>query len=95
MENQPQNIQVKIDDATLKGSYANGMQVLHTQEEFVLDFMNLFPPNNIVSARVIVSPGHLKRMILALEENLKNYEKNFGQIKIAQAPPSQIGFKAE
>jgi hypothetical protein len=51
-------IQVKMDDATLRGVYANMMQVAHNQEEFVLDFMNVLPPTGVVNARIIVSPGH-------------------------------------
>ncbi|HAZ16982.1 MAG: hypothetical protein A3H59_00035 [Candidatus Jacksonbacteria bacterium RIFCSPLOWO2_02_FULL_43_9] len=96
MENQ-QQIQIKITDDTLKGVYANSMQVAHTQEEFMIDFMNLFPPQGIVNARVILSPGHLKRMIAALQDNLKKYEQQFGEVTVAQQPAgeSEIGFKAE
>lgn len=88
---QSQQIQVKIADEILKGTYANMMQVLHTKEEFVVDFMNLFPPHGIVSSRVIISPGHMKRIVAALQENLKNYENAFGQIQPAEEP--KIGFK--
>lgn len=90
-QQQNQQIQVKISDDILKGTYANMMQVMHTKEEFVLDFMNLLPPNGIVSSRVIISPGHMKRIIAALSENMKNYEKAFGSITAAEEP--KIGFK--
>ena len=93
--NQQQQIQVKMPDDMLKGVYANMMQVMHTQEEFVLDFMDIFPPNGIVASRVILSPGHLKRMVAALQENLQKYEQSFGTVKQADAPSSRIGFKAE
>ncbi len=96
MENQ-QQIQVKINDDVLKGVYANSMQVAHTQEEFMIDFMNLFPPQGMVNARVILSPGHLKRMIAALQDNLKKYEQQYGEVTVAQQPAgeNEIGFKAE
>lgn len=74
-------MQVKIPDDVLKGVYANMVQVGHGPEEFVLDFMNLFPPSGIVSARVILSPGHMKRVVVAMQENLKKYEEQFGAIK--------------
>jgi hypothetical protein len=61
------------------------MMISHTREEFVLDFINLFPPEGIVNARVIVSPGHLKRMIRALADNLGRYERRFGTV--IEAPP--------
>jgi hypothetical protein len=89
-----QQIQIKITDEVLKGTYANTMQVLHTQEEFVIDFMNLFPPNGIVSARVILSPSHVKRMLAALQENIAKYEQAFGKIKEADIPDRKIGFQA-
>lgn len=91
-----QNINVKIDDSTLKGNYANNMQVAFSGEEFILDFMNLFPPQGIISSRIFVSPGHMKRMVAVLSDTLKRYEGQFGEIQAAKAPTSQeIGFKTQ
>lgn len=89
-------MQIKISDDVLKGTYANAMQVAHSKEEFVLDFLNLSPHMGagIVSGRVIMSPGHLKRVIAALQDNLKRYEDKFGKVEEANAPESEIGFKA-
>lgn len=77
---------IKVPERILHGVYANQMVVSHTREEFLLDFVNLFPPEGIVNARVIVSPGHLKRMIRALQENLARYEATHGPV-IEAAPP--------
>jgi len=94
-QNPQQNINIKISDEMLKGSYANMMLVQHNREEFILDFMNIIPPNGVVSARVITSPGHIKRIVAALADNLKKYEAQFGKIEEAKAPTSQeIGFKS-
>ncbi len=92
---QQQQIQMKIDDATMKGSYANMMSVGHSKEEFVLDFMNIYPVQRagIVNARVIVSPGHMKRIMNALKDNLEKYEKSFGKIEQAEAPSEDVGFR--
>ncbi len=79
-------VQIKIPDQILGGVYANQMMVTHTREEFVLDYINLFPPSGVVNARVIVRPGHLKRMIRALSENLSRYEARHGQVIEAEAP---------
>jgi len=88
-------IKIKIGDNELKGVYANLMRVMHTKEEFVLDFANVVFPQEggIVTARVITSPGHLKRIIRALEENLKRYEEKFGKIEEAKEPETKIGFQ--
>ena len=79
-------LSVKMPESVLPGVYANQMLVSHTREEFVIDFVNLFPPEGVVNARVIVSPGHLKRMIRALSENLSRYENKYGLIIEAVAP---------
>ena len=90
MEQQAPSIQIKLTDDILGGVYSNHMQVTHTREEFVLDFMSTFPPAGKVNARVISSPGHMKRIILALQDNLRKYEAQFGPIHEAPEPPARI-----
>ena len=94
-KSQDRKLQIKMSDDILKGSYANAMQVVHTQEEFILDFMNLSPHQGVgvVGARVIASPGHVKRMIAALQDNLKRYEDQFGKVEAADNPEG-MGFSA-
>lgn len=70
------------------------MQILHTKEEFVLDFLNIFPPTGTLNSRIILSPGHFKRMISAMNENLKKYEDQYGKIAESEAPNQNIGFQA-
>lgn len=84
-KDQQQQIQVKVTDEVLKGVYANMVQVGHTPEEFILDFMNMFPPTGIITSRVIISPGHMKRIVAAIADNLKRYEGQFGSIKAGSA----------
>ena len=87
-------IKLNFDKDDLKGRYSNLMNVTHSKEEFVLDFFNVFPPVGQSVARVVVSPGHMKRMLKVLESNLKNYEKNFSNIEEADEPPKGVGFTA-
>lgn len=95
-DNNQQQLQVKMSDEVLKGVYANMVQVGHTPEEFILDFMNLFPPAGVVAARVIVSPGHVKRIAAALAENIKRYEEQFGAIKASEGPEHKnFGFRTD
>ena len=61
-----QNLNIKIGDEELKGRYSNLLRITHTREEFILDFVNLVPPQGIVTARIVTSPGHLKRIVQAL-----------------------------
>lgn len=72
------------------------MQVVHNKEEFVLDFMNVMPPQGIVGARVLVSPAHMKRIVAALTENIKRYEDQFGTIKEGESQGKpEFGFKTQ
>jgi hypothetical protein len=89
----PRKLSVKMPEKVLPGVYANQMLVSHTREEFVIDFANLFPPEGVVNARVIVSPGHLKRMIRALRDNLNRYETRHGMIIEATEPETPEGMQ--
>ncbi len=83
-------IRIKINDDVLKGTYANNAVIGHTREEFIIDFINVFPPEGIVTARIIVSPGHMKRILRAMQENLKKYEEKYGEIQEAYLPQAQV-----
>jgi len=83
---QKKQISIKINDNVLGGVYANNMIVGHTREEFVMDFIYVFPNQGMVNARVITSPGHMKRIIRALTENLRKYESQFGEVSEASEP---------
>ncbi len=95
MAEQPAKKEIKITfpESLRGGAYANSMFATHTREEFILDFVMMTPPVGTVTARVITSPGHMKRMVAALAENLKKYEAKFGKIAEAPEPPRpSIGF---
>ena len=86
MTEKQQGLNVKVGDDELKGRYSNLLRVTHTREEFILDFINAIPPQAIVTARIVTSPGHLKRIVRALSENLERYEETHGPIAEAAAP---------
>lgn len=79
-------VDVKIGDEEMKGRYANLLRVTHTREEFVLDFIQLVAPQGIVTARIVTSPGHLKRIVQALGTNLARYEESYGAIDDSADP---------
>lgn len=86
--------QIQIKDGFAGGEYANALQVGHNKEEILMTFLNILPPSGRVVGKIITSPGHLKRIIKAMEENLKKYESAFGEVEEAQSPKDEIGFKA-
>lgn len=79
-------LDVKISDEEIKGRYANLLRVTHTREEFILDFIHLVPPQGVVTARIVTSPGHLKRIVQALAANLARYEEAHGTVALAEPP---------
>ena len=83
-------VEIKISDQELQGRYSNLLRITHTREEFFLDFIQLAPPQGVVTARVVTSPGHLKRIVRALATNLQRYEEAFGTVAEADEPPSGV-----
>ena len=75
-------LQVDMDEATAQGVYANLAGILHTETEFILDFLFLQPnsPKAKLRSRVISSPVHTKRLLAALADNVRKYEERFGTI---------------
>ena len=85
-----QEVKINFPTELQGGVYSNNMVVSHTKEEFILDFLMVAPPAGAVTARVVVSPGHMKRILSALQDNISKYEKNFGTIQIAEEPKGKI-----
>ncbi len=91
---QPQPQEIKIADNIPGAEYTNLAQINHNKEEFMLMFANVMPPSGRVVAKIITSPGHFKRMIGAMKDNLRKYEERFGEIKEAPEVSQEIGFKS-
>jgi hypothetical protein len=99
MTDQPKaepQLQIKADEKELQGVYSNLVMIHHNAEEFTLNFIYVFPnaPQGKLMSSVIVSPGHAKRLLRALGENIGRYEAQFGQIPeaLGGAPEPKVGF---
>ncbi len=82
-------IEIKVDEGLAGGVFANFANISHSAEEYIIDFLfvNPTPPGfGKVVSRIILTPGHAKRILLALSDNVRNYEKKFGEIKVSSAP---------
>ncbi|MBU1131628.1 DUF3467 domain-containing protein [Patescibacteria group bacterium] len=86
--------EVKIADNIPGAEYTNMMQVGHTKEEFNIVYFNVMPPSGKVVGKIITTPGHFKRMIAAMQDNLQKYEAQFGKIEEAEAPGKELGFRS-
>ncbi|MBN1962006.1 MAG: DUF3467 domain-containing protein [Deltaproteobacteria bacterium] len=85
-------IQIQLDEEIAQGMYVNLALVNHTETEFTIDVMYLQPqqPKAKVRARLITSPLHTKRLMLALQENLRRYEERYGTIEFSGPNPADM-----
>ena len=76
------NIELKEDIA--QGIYSNMAIISHSSSEFILDFVRIMPgvPKADVKSRIILTPEHAKRLLMALGENLGKFEVVHGQVKL-------------
>ena len=87
-------ISLQIDGQTGAGVYSNLVMISHRKEEFILDFLFVQPQRaregrsiaNLRS-RVVTSPEHARRILRALQENVRRYEEAFGPIEEATDLP--------
>lgn len=68
----------------LQTVYSNGTIISNTPTEFVIDFVQVLPrmKKGQVNSRVIMSPTHAKLFLQALAQNVTNYERQHGPIKL-------------
>ncbi|MCK4906263.1 MAG: DUF3467 domain-containing protein [Spirochaetes bacterium] len=85
-KNQVKEIKIELDEKSAQGHYANLVIISHSDSEFILDFSKFLPgtPSAKVHSRVIMTPKHTKILLKSLEQNIGNFEKNFGEIKTAE-----------
>jgi len=80
----PSQIQITTGDEMSRGRYSNTMLVSHSAEEFMMEWLLSSPSGTHLVSRVIVSPGHVRRIIAALTENLDKYENRFGPVRVVE-----------
>lgn len=83
---------IEIPDESAQPIYANLVIVNHSPDDFLIDFCFAQPglPQAQVRSRVAISPGHFKRLVGALQQNLRRYEETFGPIP-DRVPPKPGG----
>ena len=87
-------INVELDDKIAEGTYSNLAIINHSVSEFIVDFISVMPgqPKAKVKSRIILTPQHAKRLVKALAENVKRFEKSHGEIKDYEQPPIPMNF---
>ena len=86
MENQQKDngLQIELNDEVAQGTYSNLAVIAHSSSEFVVDFIRVMPgvPKAKVQSRIVLTPEHAKRLMMALIDNVKKYENQFGEINL-------------
>ncbi len=76
-------INIELSEEVAEGIYSNLAMIAHSNSEFVIDFIRLMPgvPKAKVKSRIVITPEHAKRFLMALKDNIDKYESAFGPIK--------------
>ena len=86
MDNNNNNKQLNIEIAPemAGGIYSNLAVITHSQSEFIVDFVQMLPgiPKPKVASRIVMTPEHAKRLLMALHDNIAKFESENGEIKI-------------
>lgn len=88
-------ISLELSEPQAEGIYSNLVFIAHSNCEVILDFARALPglPKAKVYARVIMTPQHAKSLDLALQQNLRQFEAQYGAIKLpGEAANKDIGF---
>jgi hypothetical protein len=85
--NNQNQINIELSEEIAEGIYSNLAIISHSHSEFIVDFVRLVPnvPKAKVKSRVILTPQHAKRLMHALQDNIRRYELQFGTIEDPEA----------
>ncbi len=88
----PNQINIELTEDVAQGIYSNLAVITHSSSEFILDFVRIMPgvPKAKVKSRVILTPEHAKRLLMALQDNVKKYESMHGPIRNAEKPSGPV-----
>ncbi|MCR5114482.1 MAG: DUF3467 domain-containing protein [Bacteroidales bacterium] len=82
MNPQEQKIDINLSEEVAKGTYSNLTIITHSDNEFIMDFVNMMPgmPKGSVVSRIIMTPLNAKRLLNALADNVRKFEEKNGRI---------------
>lgn len=79
-----EKLEIELSEEIAQGIYSNLAIIGHTSSEFIVDFVRMMPgvPKARVNSRIILTPEHAKRLLMALQDNVAKYESVHGRIKV-------------
>jgi hypothetical protein len=91
-------LNIELSEEVAQGTYSNLAIITHSSSEFVLDFVRIMPgiPKANVKSRIILTPEHAKRLLMALQDNIQKFEAMHGPVKVQAGhdpmiPPINFG----
>ena len=83
-DNNKNQLNIELSEEIAQGIYSNLAIITHSSSEFVIDFVRIMPgiPKANVKSRVILTPEHAKRLLMAMQDNIQKYESMHGTIKV-------------
>ena len=97
MEEKKQQFDIELNHDVAQGTYANLAIISHSSSEFIVDFIRIMPgmPKGEVKSRIILTPEHAKRLMLALQDNIRRFESDFGRINLPEGGPAAPMFQVD
>lgn len=80
------SINIELSPELESGIYSNLAMVMHSQSEFVIDFIQLIPQHETakVRSRVVMTPDNMKRLVRVMINNLQGFEQEYGVISLPE-----------
>lgn len=86
-EERPENmnqLNIELTEEVAEGVYSNLAIISHSNAEFIIDYIRILPgvPKAKVKSRVIMTPQHTKRLLMAIQDNIAKFEAQYGEIEL-------------
>jgi len=87
-QNNDNQINIELSEEIAEGIFSNLAIITHSNTEFVVDFIRVMPgvPKAKVKSRIILTPEHAKRLMIAMQDNIDKFEAINGRIKTPEEP---------
>jgi len=81
-----QQLNLKLDEKVGEGVYANFFMITNNPSEYIIDCGRIVPglPDARIYSRIMTTPQHAKQLLKILQQNIEQFEKQFGEIKLPQ-----------
>jgi len=87
--NNPKQQSLILRPEVARGTYSNLAIISHSKNEFTFDFAAVLPgmQGPEVVSRIVMTPEHAKRLMLAINDNVTKFENQFGPINVNEGMP--------